>query len=78
MLVMDAQRDVRTVYMGGFVGQLVSAALWASSAAAAVFVSPRAGIQLLVLGGMLIFPLTQLALRIMRRPASLSAENPLR
>ena len=78
MLVMDAQREVRTVYMGGFVGQLVSAALWAASAAAALFISLRAGILLLVFGGMLIFPLTQLVLRMMRRPASLSAENPLR
>jgi hypothetical protein len=78
MLVMDAQREVRTVYMGGFVGQLVSAGLWAASAGATAFVSLRAGILLLVIGGMFIFPLTQLVLRMMRRQASLSAENPLR
>jgi Family of unknown function (DUF7010) len=78
MLVMDAQREVRTVYLGGFVGQLVSAVLWALSAAAATWVSLRAGILLLVFGGMLIFPLTQMILRLRGRAASLSPENPLR
>jgi hypothetical protein len=78
MLVMDAQREVRTVYLGGFVGQLVSAALWSLSAAAATWASFRAGVLLLVFGGMLIFPLTQMILRLMGRPASLSPENPLR
>ena len=32
MLISDAQSEVRTVYLGGFVGQLVSALIWFASA----------------------------------------------
>ena len=77
MLVESAQREVRTIFIGGFVGQLVSAALWAASAGAAFSISLRAGILVLVIGGMFIFPLTQLGLRLAGRPASLSSSNPL-
>ena len=35
MHVSDAQREVREVYRGGFMGQLVSGLLWLGSAAAA-------------------------------------------
>jgi Family of unknown function (DUF7010) len=48
--VAEAQRQVRSIYVGGFV----------------------------VLGGVFIFPLTQLLLRASGRPASLPAGNPLR
>ena len=34
MLISEAQREVRTVYLGGFVGQLVSALIWLAGAAA--------------------------------------------
>ena len=33
MHVEDAQRDVRSIFMGGFAGQLVSGAIWLGSAA---------------------------------------------
>jgi hypothetical protein len=78
MLVVDAQKEVRTVYAGGFFGQLVSAALWLISAALATWASPRAAILEVVLGGFFIFPLTQLLLRLAGRRASLGKENPLR
>src|SRR5712692_9113528 len=77
MTIRDAQREVRSVFLGGFPGQMVSATLWLLSAALSTWDSPRRGIELLVVGGMLIFPATQLLLRAMGRPASLSAENPL-
>lgn len=77
MNVTDAQREVRTVFLGGFVGQLVSAVLWAASAAAWTWLSPRHGILTLVLAGMFIFPATQLLLRLSGRRAALSAGNPL-
>lgn len=35
MDIRQAQRDVRAMYVGGFAGSLVSAALWLASAAAA-------------------------------------------
>jgi hypothetical protein len=78
MEVADAQREVRTTYLGGFVGQLVSGALWLASAALATWVSRRAGVFSLVLGGLFIFPVTQVLLRAAGRPASLRPENPLR
>lgn len=78
MTVDEAQREVRSVYLGGSVGQWVSGAVWLLSAALWTWGSPRAGILALVLGGALIFPLTQLALRASGRPASLGAGNPFR
>jgi hypothetical protein len=78
MLISDAQREGRTVYLGGFVGQLVSACIWFASAATATFVDPATGFWTLAVGGAAIFPLTQAILRLSGRPASLSPENPLR
>src|SRR5437867_5005588 len=77
MQVHDAQREVRTVYLGGSVGQFVSGALWLSSAAMGTWASRRSAILVLVLGGMFIFPVTVLALKAMGRRATLSRENPL-
>jgi hypothetical protein len=78
MNVADAQREVRSTYIGGFVGQAVSGAIWLASAALTTSVSQRAGILALVFGGMFIFPLTQLILRAGGRPYSLTAGNPFR
>jgi hypothetical protein len=76
--IADAQFEVRSTYMGGFVGQLVSGSLWLVSCALTAWVSRRAGIAALVVGGMFIFPVTQLVLRWMGRPASLSPGKPFR
>jgi hypothetical protein len=78
MLVSDAQREVRRVYLGGLVGNMVSGVLWLASACLAVWQSQRAAIILLVVGGFFIYPLLSLTLRILGRPASLSAGNPFR
>jgi len=78
MLVKDAQLEVRTVFVGGFWGQLVSSALWLLSAALGTWFSPRVGILSLVVSGFFIFPITQLLLRLTGGPASLPAANPLR
>jgi len=77
MLVQDAQREVRTVFVGGFWGQLVSSAVWLVSAALAVWVSPRAAIIGAVLGGFFIFPATQLLLRLSGGRSTLSSDNAL-
>ncbi len=77
MTVADAQREVRTVYLGGFPGQIVSGLLWLGSAALGTWSSPRQAILLLVIGGVFIFPLTMLMLRLMGRRATLSSGNPL-
>jgi hypothetical protein len=77
MQVQDAQSEVRTVFVGGFFGQMVSSALWLGSAALGTWVTPRAAIIELVLGGFFIFPVTQLLLRLTGRRASLASGNPL-
>ena len=77
MDVSDAQRDVRTMYLGGFPGQLASGLIWLASAALATWATQRAAILMLVLGGMLIFPLAQFVLKLMGRPASLPKGHPM-
>jgi hypothetical protein len=76
MLIADAQRDVRSTFLGGFVGQLVSAVLWAVSAALATWGRPRQAIIILVVGGFFIFPATQLGLRLLGRTGRLAPSNP--
>lgn len=77
MRIDEAQADVRRVYRGGFAGQLVSGTLWLIAAAVATWVSPGASIATLFVGGMLIFPLTTLALRVAGGPAALPPGHPM-
>ena len=77
MLVSDAQREIRTVYLGGFVGQLVSSMIWFASAAIATFIDPVTGFWALAIGGATIFPLTQAGLRLAGHRTAISKENPL-
>ncbi len=76
MEIKEVQREVRTVYLGGSVGQAVSGTIWFISAVFATWVNQRYGIYVLVLGGMFIFPLTQLVLKLMGRKNTLSKGNP--
>ena len=76
MDIQDAQREVRSVYIGGFWGQLVSSVIWLSSAAVGTWVSPKASILTVVIAGFFIFPLTQMLLRLSGRRATVSKENP--
>jgi hypothetical protein len=78
MTVADAQREVRTVFLGGSVGQLVSGTVWLLSAALGTWVGTREGIIAVVVGGAFIYPLTQLVLRLLGCPCALSRGNPLR
>jgi hypothetical protein len=77
MEIRTAQRDVQRTFLGGFPGQLVSGGVWLLSAAAATWLSPKAAILVLVLAGTVIFPLTQMLLRLMGRPASLPKGHPM-
>jgi len=51
MDIQDAQREVRSVYIGGFWGQLVSSVIWLVSATLGTWVTPRASILTVVIGG---------------------------
>lgn len=77
MNISDAQRDVRTTFLGGYFGQLVSAAVWLASAAAWTWRSPRSGVLVLLVGGTLIFPLTLAALRLSGRRPGLPRGHPM-
>lgn len=77
LTIAEAQRDVRATFLGGFPAHLVVAAIWFASAALGTWISVRAAIVTLVFGGMFIFPLTQLVLRLMGRPASLPKGHPM-
>ncbi len=78
MMIADAQREIRTRYVGGFYGQFVSGVIWLLSAGLAVWDSERAGIFILVVGGFFIFPLTELLLRAAGARTTLSDVNTLR
>jgi hypothetical protein len=77
MQIRQAQNDVRETFLGGFAGQLVSAVLWCTSAAFCTWHSLRLGGLILVLGGFLIFPLTQALLRAMGRAGALPKGHPM-
>jgi hypothetical protein len=77
MEIIQAQKDVRETFLGGFAGQLVSAVLWGASAAACTWHSFRLGELVLILGGFLIFPLTQLVLRSMGHAYALPKGHPM-
>ena len=76
MDIENAQREVRSVYIGGFVGQLVSSVIWLLSAALGTWVTPKASILAVVIGGFFIFVLTQMLLRLSGCRTRVSRENP--
>lgn len=77
MDLQDNQREMRSAFLGGFAGQLVSGLIWLISAAISLWSQPRYGMAVLFFGSMLIFPLTQGTLHLMGRPAKVSAANKL-
>jgi len=77
MNILDSQREMRSTFLGGFAGQLVSGVIWLIAAALGTWVSPRYGMVMLFFGSMFIFPLTQLVMRLMGRSGKVSAENSL-
>jgi len=77
MHVHDAQREMRSAFLGGYAGQLVSGLTWLGAAALGTWLSPIAGMAALFFGSMGIFPLTQLSLRLMGRPGRVSPHNGL-
>ncbi len=77
MTIEHAQREMRSVFLGGAIGQTVSGVIWLISAGLGTFVSQPAGLVSLFLGGCLIFLLTQIILIFLGRPASASKANPL-
>ena len=77
MFITEAQREMRFAFLGGFVGQLIAGIIWAVSAAVSTWGTPRLGMAVLFFVSMLLFPLTQLTLKLIGRPATLRRENTL-
>ena len=77
MIITEAQREVRFVFLGGFIGQLVAGIIWALSAAVSTWGAPQWGMTVLFFVSMLLFPVTQLILKLMGGPAKLSVQNSL-
>ena len=78
MEIREAQKEMRQRFVGGSYGQLVSGLLWLVSASLATWISPRTAIASLVVGGVFIFPLTELLVRLGGVKRWISAENSLR
>lgn len=77
MQIVDAQREMRSAFLGGFMGQSVSGTLWLVSAGLATWGTPRQAILFLVIAGMFIFPLTQLGLKAIGRAGRVGPQNGL-
>lgn len=78
MNILDSQHEMRSAFLGGFAGQLVSGLIWLIAAALGTWLSPVAGMAALFFGSMGIFPLTQLSVRLLGRPGKVRPENGLR
>jgi hypothetical protein len=77
MEIKSAQQDVRSTFLRGSIGQAVSGGIWLLSAALGTWASERYAVLVLVLAGVFIFPLTQLTLRLLGRPAGLPKGHPM-
>ncbi len=71
------QKEMRSAFLGGYAGQLVSGLIWLTASAVSLLSSPVHGMLVLFFGCMGIFPLTQLTLKMMGRSARVSKENGL-
>jgi hypothetical protein len=73
----ECQREMRSAFLGGFAGQLVSGIIWLAASIISLWITPRYGMAALFFGSMGIFPLTQLLVRLMGRPGKVSPANGL-
>jgi hypothetical protein len=77
MNIVDAQRENRFRFSGGFYGQAVSGLLWLVSAGFASWGSPKTAITFLVVAGFFIFPITELLVRTIGSRLRLDSRNSL-
>ena len=68
MNIQECQREMRSAFLGGFGGQLVSGIIWLVAAVMSVGISSGVGMAVLFFGSMLFFPLTQFTVKLMGRP----------
>ena len=74
--IADAQREMRFAYYGGAPGMLTSAAVWLTAGVVSLRVSPERGVWALLIGGMLIHPVSLLLVKAIGRSGKHSPGNP--
>ena len=77
MTLSHAQAQMRAGYGSGWTGIAASALAWAVAAAVAWYGSAQQAIWALLVGGMLIFPVSLLLCRLLRLPGTHPKGNPL-
>jgi hypothetical protein len=77
MNIVDAQRENRFRFSGGFYGQAVSGLIWLVSAGFASWGSPQSAISFLMVAGFFIFPITELLVRTVGTRLKLDNRNTL-
>lgn len=77
MNIEAAQRDFRDSYLDGAPGVLVSALAWFTAGLVSIYQSPRQAVIALLVGGMLIHPLSTLLVKALGRSAKSAAGNPM-
>ena len=77
MNLQDAQQDMKNGYGYGSVGVIVSGVVWLISSLAVNFYSSKNGIWVLMIGGMLIFPLATLIGKLIGLKGGHDKNNPL-
>ncbi len=76
MDVATAQLELREAYVHGGPGTIVSGVVWLVAGVAATYYNVSTGFVFLFFGGMLIFPITTLAIRVFFRRPPVSKGNP--
>jgi hypothetical protein len=77
MRIEEAQRDFRAAYFGGAPGVLVSALAWFTAGLVSIFESPQRAVIVLLIGGMLIHPVSTVLTKALGRSAKHASGNPL-
>lgn len=75
MNIIDAQRENRFRFSGGFYGQAVAGLIWLVSAIFATWGSQQTAIWILLVGGFFIFPITELLVRTVGSRSKLDSRN---
>jgi hypothetical protein len=72
-----AQRDMRSAYLGGAPGVLVSGLVWAVAGCVATWISPEHAVWALFVGGIFIHPVSVLCVRLLGCSGRHTPGNPL-
>ncbi len=72
-----AQHDLRKAYTNGYIGVLVSGLAWLTAALVFLYVSPEKAVWTLLIGGVLIHPVSMLLNKVLGASGAHTKNNPL-